>query len=231
MRLVARRLPPGFVLNFVPARRAHGFGRVSGFSLLELVVVIAVLGILTAVSLPALIGNTERARMASAKAALQNAITECAVAKQDGRTERELTFPSARTSSGKRGELDADMVPSLFARPDGFRFDESRGGCSAMYLMPVDRDGEVVLREGYPILQAKLGSRGRVIKAFQLCQATPSVDLTKDCNSWDSTGSILVRDCSNEKNQKSCERANARGDYSSTRISLNDPHGSWALLE
>lgn len=204
------------------------------FSLIELVVVVAILGILTAVSLPALMGNTERARMAAAKAAIQNAVAECAIARQEGRTERELTFPSATTSSGQRGLMTADVVPSLFARPDGFRFDENRGGCSGMYLVPVDRQGNVSLRQGYPILQAKIAARGRVVKAFQLCQPTASTDVTSDCNSWDSTGSVNERDCSafaNAENRENCERANQRKDYSSNREDLNDPLSMWPIAQ
>lgn len=229
MRLESRTLYR-FLLDLSYRRHSRSTASLGGFSLLELVVVVAILGILTAVSLPALLGNTERARMASAKVALQNAITECAVAKQDGRSEQELTFVGATTSTGKPGLMTADVIPSLFARPDGFRFDESKGGCSGMYLMPIGKDGNVAMREGYPILQAKLAARGRVVKAFQFCQATATVDLESDCNSWDSTGSVVVKDCSSAAKKNLCEKVNSMGNYSSARESLNDPHSSWPLL-
>lgn len=194
-----------------------------GFSLLELVVVIAILGVLTAVSLPALMGNTERARVVAAKAALQNAISECAVAKQDGMSQQQLTF------IGGGGTLNADIVPTLFSRPDGYRFDESRGGCHAMYLIPVGKDGVQLLRQGYPILQAKLASRGRIIKAFQFCQSSDSVDLISDCESWDSAGETQVEDCTAGKARAACRARNTQKNYSSNREDLDNPSGSWEL--
>ena len=205
-----------------------------GFSLLELVVVVAILGVLSAVSLPALMGNTERARIVAAKAAIQNAVSECAVAKQEGASQEDLTFPAAG------GTLNADVIPSLFASPDGFSFDQSKGGCHAMYLVPNNGTGPGTSGTGYPILQAKLAARGRVIKAFQYCQATSSVDLTADCSSWDSQGAVAQAENCNDstlyprsRDRRNCRTRNSAsaGTYSSNREGLNDPnHTSWSII-
>ena len=200
-----------------------------GFSLLELVVVVAILGILTAVSLPALMGNTERARIVSAKAAIQNAISECAVARQDGLTQAQLSF------QGDLGLVkNPDRIPSLMSSPDGYTFDKTRGGCHAMYLMPNEPTGPGPNGSGYPILQAKLAARGRIVKAFQFCQKTSSVDLTSDCMSWDSLGSEYVAvNCSQVSHlnglREQCYADNAAnvGTFSSNRNDLNSPDSDW----
>jgi prepilin-type N-terminal cleavage/methylation domain-containing protein len=203
----------------------------SGFSLLELVVVVAILGILTAVSLPALMGNTERARIVSAKAALQNAVSECAVARQEGMTQAQLSF------QGDDGLVaNPDRIPSLIASPDGYSFDKTKGGCHAMYLVPNETTGPGSTGSGYPVLQAKLGPRGRIVKAFQYCQSTSSVDLKQDCMSWDSQGSEYVaQDCSQVPTRggqrAECRARNAAnvGSFSSNRLDLDNPDSDWTV--
>jgi len=199
----------------------------SGFSLLELVVVVAILGILTAVSLPALMGNTERARIVSAKAALQNAVSECAVAKQEGATTEELSFV------GDNGLVaNPDRIPSLMSNPDGYSFDKTKGGCHAMYLIPDETTGPGPTGSGYPILQAKLAPRGRIVKAFQFCQKSSTVDLVSDCMSWDSQGAEYVaEDCNSlPKGKGPCRARNAAnaGTFSSNREDLDNPDSDWA---
>ena len=57
-----------------------------GFSLVELVVVIAVLAILSAVAIPAFVGVTANARASAVKNALVNGVKECVVRSADNRT-------------------------------------------------------------------------------------------------------------------------------------------------
>ncbi len=58
-----------------------------GFSLVELVVVIAVLAILSAVAIPAFVGVQANARAAAVKNGLVNGIKECVVRKADNKSE------------------------------------------------------------------------------------------------------------------------------------------------
>ena len=57
-----------------------------GFSLVELVVVIAVLAILSAVAIPAFVGVQANARASAVKNALVNGVKECVVRAADNRT-------------------------------------------------------------------------------------------------------------------------------------------------
>ena len=65
-----------------------------GFSLIELVVVIAVLAVLTAVALPNFLGVTDDAAARSAQQAVINAVKECNASKARGETATTNTFGS-----------------------------------------------------------------------------------------------------------------------------------------
>ena len=65
-----------------------------GFSLIELVVVIAVLAVLTAVALPNFLGVTDDAAARSAQQAAINAVKECNASKARGETASTNTFGS-----------------------------------------------------------------------------------------------------------------------------------------
>ena len=66
-----------------------------GFSLIELVVVIAVLAILSAVAIPAFVGVQDNAQAAAVKNGLVNGIKECVVRDADQQTD--LTFTSVQS--------------------------------------------------------------------------------------------------------------------------------------
>jgi len=70
-----------------------------GFSLIELVVVIAVLAILSAVAIPAFNGVQANARASAAKNGLVNIIKECIVLGTDQDTTND-TFNSSQTANG-----------------------------------------------------------------------------------------------------------------------------------
>jgi prepilin-type N-terminal cleavage/methylation domain-containing protein len=57
-----------------------------GFSLVELVVVIAVLAVLSAVAVPAFVGVTANARASAVKNGLVNGVKECVVRDADSQT-------------------------------------------------------------------------------------------------------------------------------------------------
>tara|TARA_B100000212_G_scaffold178463_1_gene134356 strand:- start:345 stop:827 length:483 start_codon:yes stop_codon:yes gene_type:complete len=74
-----------------------------GFSLVELVVVIAVLAILSAVAIPAFVGVQANARASAVKNGLVNGIKECVVVAADNRTTSFSAAQSYATPTAFRG--------------------------------------------------------------------------------------------------------------------------------
>jgi len=159
-------------------RRASGD---SGFSLLEMVVVVAILGILVAVQLPNVLGNVEKAKVTGAQAQISNAITECATAKVNGVSERELSY---------RNPAFIDIAPALYSDPPGYMWErtpQGSRGCFYMKLVPVDKNGTIRRNQGYPVLMAKIASGGRIVKVADFCKKFKTLDFMKECASWDPT--------------------------------------------
>jgi len=159
-------------------RRASGD---SGFSLLEMVVVVAILGILVAVQLPNVLGNVEKAKVTGAQAQIGNAITECATAKINGVSEKELSY---------RNPAFIDIVPALHSDPPGYKWERTPAGargCFYMKLVPVDKNGTIKRNQGYPVLMAKIASGGRIVKVAEFCKKFKTLDFMKECESWDPT--------------------------------------------
>ena len=150
-----------------------------GFSLLEMVVVLAIIGILVAIQLPNVIGNTDKAKFIAAQTRISNAISECATAKTNGASERELRYSSDKF---------IDLVPSMSVNPEGYEWDKGAiRGCSYMRMFPTDSDGERAIAQGYPILMAKLAAGGRIVKVAESCKPLGTLDFSKDCTRWDPT--------------------------------------------
>ena len=74
-----------------------------GFSLVELVVVIAVLAILSAVAIPAFVGVQANARASAVKNALVNGIKECVVVAADNKTTNFNAAQSFATAGAFQG--------------------------------------------------------------------------------------------------------------------------------
>lgn len=160
-------------------RQAKKLSLSEGFSLLEMVVVLAIIGILVAIQLPNVIGNTDKAKLIAAQSQISNAITECATSKTNGASELELRFSSLKFP---------DNVPSMLSNPNGYQWDSQPGrGCSYMRLNPVGSEGLPALNQGFPLLMAKLASGGRIIKVADFCRPVGTLDFTKECKSWDSS--------------------------------------------
>ena len=95
-----------------------------GFSLIELVVVIAVLAVLTAIALPNFLGVSDDASVRSAQQALINSLKECQAAKARGRDKDSAT---ADRSFGDVALTDFN-IKNTSADADTSCFDATSGG-------------------------------------------------------------------------------------------------------
>ena len=115
-----------------------------GFSLVELVVVIAVLAILSAVAVPAFVGVQANARASAVKNGLVNGVKECVVRDADNQTTKYADVQSFKGSySGYTLAADAsaygDSCYSAKATPD-----TSKAKTEAVFAIALDSStGEV----------------------------------------------------------------------------------------
>lgn len=108
-----------------------------GFTLIELVMVIVVLGILAAVALPKFVDLSGEARLASVKT-LAGAITSASAANSAA---KKLGNPSAQTLNGG-GICSKAVLGNLLSSgwPEGYEIDEAFGGddCSSVAAVPCE---------------------------------------------------------------------------------------------
>ena len=86
-----------------------------GFSLVELVVVIAVLAILSAVAIPAFVGVQANARASAVKNALVNGVKECVVRKADFKS---TDFADAQSFQGNYQGYNITVVTTEIPNPN-----------------------------------------------------------------------------------------------------------------
>ena len=112
-----------------------------GFSLVELVVVIAVLAILSAVAIPAFIGVSANARASAIKNGLANGVKECVIRASDDQTTAFAdvqSFPGNYTGYEIEGWSDGDREGSCYnaqATPDD--------DAEATFWIEMDTNGNV----------------------------------------------------------------------------------------
>ena len=89
-------------------------GKKNGFTLIELMVVVAIVGVLTAVGLPELTKAQNRAKDSATKATLTNAARECSLALVSGIVEED--FDSTKFTAGDNalgGDCETDTTLTL----------------------------------------------------------------------------------------------------------------------
>ena len=117
-----------------------------GFSLIELVVVIAVLAVLTAIALPNFLGVSDDASVRSAQQALINSLKECQAAKARG---RDKDSAAEDRSFGDVALTDFE-IKNTSAAEDTSCFDATSGGL-------VDIQATPKVADKYPTFEVSSG--------------------------------------------------------------------------
>ena len=110
-----------------------------GFSLIELVVVIAVLGILSAVAIPAFVGVQANARASAVKNGLVNGVKECVVRKADFKS---TDFADAQSFQGNYQGYNITVVTTEIPNPNDPNnpLESSSTSCYTAQATPEDED-------------------------------------------------------------------------------------------
>lgn len=144
-----------------------------GFSLLELVVVISILGILISISIPLFSDIRKQAQVSQAKNALATIVKECIVAELRGQSTVLSDIPSAKASlPGFElfgvSDQGLPVTQSLFSGQNCFTYSAARsGGFIGLYAEPKPPNPG-----GNPL---------DIMPRFSINYDKPSGDVTKSC--------------------------------------------------
>tara|TARA_A100001388_G_C28647884_1_gene440397 strand:+ start:105 stop:638 length:534 start_codon:yes stop_codon:yes gene_type:complete len=111
-----------------------------GFSLVELVVVIAVLAILSAVAIPAFVGVQANARAAAVKNGLVNGIKECVVRKADNKSTLFADAQSFANPNAYQGYIVSVVTTSIPDPNGGPDLTSDSTSCYTAIATPTDDD-------------------------------------------------------------------------------------------
>ena len=119
-----------------------------GFSLVELVVVIAVLAILSAVAIPAFIGVRANARASAVKNGLANGVKECVIRDSDGQT---TAFADVQSFPGNYNGYDVLVVTGNTTCYAAFADNQSNPGTEADFTIVLNPATGVVTKTCTPV--------------------------------------------------------------------------------
>jgi type IV fimbrial biogenesis protein FimT len=98
-------------------------GRRRGFTLIEMMVVVAIIGLVAAIGLPSIITSVQKTGM---RAALSNILDVCKTARANAilhnQTESVIFYPAERKFAAESGAADHSGLVSAATLPDGVQF-------------------------------------------------------------------------------------------------------------
>jgi len=165
----------------------------NGFSLLELIVVLAGLGILASLAIPNFIKYLQFAQIDEAKSLLNTAASECL---QELRRSTDDSWQNVEPEALKaRKSSTAGGLPAM---PGNYQYKDGKNTCNEVQIYD-PAGGDTI----FPMLRFRIDASGRVFKDSQYFND----ESKKDCESWGNCGGsdsadYLIR-C--KANQTACE--------------------------
>ena len=116
----------------------------NGFTLLELIVVVTVLGILSSITLPRIGNIISSSKIDEAKALLNTAAADC--------------LQKSRLNEADKDQIDDAIVSDARVNPIGFKIDKNNNAdkCSYFQLLPMDEDDNIRFPIGFSVSDGTL---------------------------------------------------------------------------
>ena len=116
----------------------------NGFTLLELIVVVTVLGILSSITLPRIGNIISSSKIDEAKALLNTAAADC--------------LQKSRLNEADKDQIDDAIVSDARVNPIGFKIDKNNNAdkCSYFQLLPTDEDDNIRFPIGFSVSDGTL---------------------------------------------------------------------------
>jgi prepilin-type N-terminal cleavage/methylation domain-containing protein len=158
----------------VPRKRRKPIPKQAGFSLLELIVVLAGLGILASLAIPNFIKYLQFAQIDEAKSLLNASASECL---QELRRSSDDSWKDFQPEALKARKSSTEGGPP--ALPGNYQYQDGKNTCEEVQIYD-PAGGDTI----FPMLRFRIDASGRVFKDSQYFND----ESKKDCESWGNCG-------------------------------------------
>ena len=111
-------------LNYIISKK------INGFTLLELVAVVVVLGILSSISIPLISNFIDETKIDSAKSKLNSAAVKC--------------LQDIRSGSNPADPIDTNIISNKLLESDGYEIIDGQNTCLFLKIRPISDDDKIL---------------------------------------------------------------------------------------